>query len=123
MKAKSRDVAFKKNIAFTKYFDNHFEKIQKLQQKLIKKYDNCCYKISQFKWQKSFHDNIIRDEKDFENYFNYTINNFLKHDLPKIWKYTSLNFLELYLKNLKNRIFIFLSPRGARAEKKDLSEN
>lgn len=48
-----------------------------------------------FKWQKSFHDHVIRDERDFENHWNYTMNNYVKHDLPENWQYTGLNYPEM----------------------------
>ncbi len=48
-----------------------------------------------FKWQKSFHDHIIRDEKDLQNHWNYTMYNFLKHNLPENWQYTGLKSPDL----------------------------
>ena len=51
--------------------------------------------IPKFKWQKSFFDHMIRNKKDLEKHFNYTIYNFLKHELPEKWKYTGLNFKPL----------------------------
>ncbi|MCX6740461.1 MAG: transposase [Candidatus Parcubacteria bacterium] len=55
-----------------------------------------------FRWQKSFFDHFIRfhenhlvSEKDFENRYNYTVYNHLKHGLPENWPYTSLNYQEL----------------------------
>jgi REP element-mobilizing transposase RayT len=55
-----------------------------------------------FRWQKSFydhhirfHDNIVRQEKDWDYHYNYTIYNHIKHGLPENWKYTSLNYPEL----------------------------
>jgi REP element-mobilizing transposase RayT len=64
-------------------------------QQFIKKYGNPQFKIPQFKWQRSFHDHIIRNEKDFINHYNYTAYNHLKHRLPRNWEYTSLNFKDL----------------------------
>ncbi|MFH1427183.1 MAG: transposase [Patescibacteria group bacterium] len=61
----------------------------------VQKYGNPQFKIPQFKWQKSFHDHVIRNEKDYINHHNYTIYNHLKHKLPENWKYTSLNFPEM----------------------------
>jgi len=52
-----------------------------------------------FKWQKSFHDHIIRNDKDLVNHYNYTVYNFKKHNLPDNWKYTSLNYQELIDEN------------------------
>ncbi len=49
----------------------------------------------EFKWQKSFRDHVIRGETDFNNHFDYTVYNFVKHDLPDDWPYTSLYYEEL----------------------------
>ena len=58
--------------------------------KYMKKYD-----LPKFKWQKSFHDHVIRNEKDLEKHYNYTVNNYIKHKLPENYRYTSLNYKEL----------------------------
>ena len=68
------------------------EKVEKLKIYFIKKYGKNQIVISKFKWQKSYHDHIIRNAKDFENHRHYTIYNFQKHNLPESWKYTSLNY-------------------------------
>lgn len=86
MKARSRDLAFR--------MLSYFESVKALKGKFIEKYDKN-HKFPKFKWQQSFHDHFIRDDQDFENQANYVIYNFLKHGLPKNWKYTSLNFVEL----------------------------
>ena len=57
--------------------------------------ENNPHSFPQFKWQKSFHDHVIRNQKDLENHFNYTVNNFRKHDLPENWKWNSGNFEEM----------------------------
>ncbi|MFA6458201.1 MAG: transposase [Patescibacteria group bacterium] len=51
--------------------------------------------LPKFQWQKSFHDHIIRGDRDFENCLQYTVENFLKHGLPGNWRYTSLNYPKL----------------------------
>jgi REP element-mobilizing transposase RayT len=55
-----------------------------------------------FKWQKSFHDHIIRSTKDFSNHIDYTRENYKKHYLsdkqsnyPFDYKFTSDNFPNL----------------------------
>ena len=55
-----------------------------------------------FKWQRKFYDHYIRfhenhlkQEKDWDYHYEYTINNHLKHGLPENWQYTSLNYSEL----------------------------
>ena len=45
--------------------------------------------ISKFQWQKSFHDHIIRDEKDYFKHLKYTENNYIKHGLSDNWEHTS----------------------------------
>ncbi len=67
---------------------------KKYRQKYIAKFGNE-HHHPKFKWQKSFHDHIIREENDLNNHWNYTMYNFIKHDLPENWKYTGLNFPEL----------------------------
>ncbi len=69
--------------------------IKKGREQFIKKYGTNQKQFSKFKWQPSFHDRVMRNEKDLENHFNYTAYNFQKHELPDNWKYTSLNFPEL----------------------------
>ena len=72
-----------------------FDKIiYKFHQKYIIKYGEK-FHHPKFKWQKSFHDHIIRNEHDFNYHWNYTMYNFKKHNLPENWKYTGLNFPEL----------------------------
>lgn len=47
-----------------------------------------------FKWQKSFHDHIIRDEEDFFNHRMYIFTNPQRHGLKKDWRtyaYSSAN--------------------------------
>jgi REP element-mobilizing transposase RayT len=63
--------------------------------KFVTKHGRSQNTIPRFKWQKSFHDHIIRDEKDFNNHFDYTVYNFKKHNLPDDWPYTSLNYKDL----------------------------
>ncbi len=61
----------------------------------IKKYGQNQTIIPKFKWQKSYYDHIIRNNKDFEYHHNYAVCNFQKHNLPSDWKYTSLNYESL----------------------------
>ncbi len=53
------------------------------------------HNFPKFKWQKSFHDHIIRNQIDFENHWNYTMYNFIKHGLPDDWQYTGFNYPEM----------------------------
>jgi len=69
--------------------------IEKFKIEFNQKVNQRTTQIPKFKWQKSFHDHIIKNSIDFENHYNYTIFNFQKHNLPENWKYTSLNYSEM----------------------------
>ncbi len=47
--------------------------------------------FSKFKWQRSFHDHVIRDERDFEGHIKYIEYNPIKHKMPEGWKWWGLN--------------------------------
>ena len=70
-------------------------KVRIWKKEFMKKYPKPYLHFPMFKWQKTFYDHIIRNERDFEHHYNYTVYNHLKHGLPKDWKYTSLNFPHL----------------------------
>jgi len=53
------------------------------------------HKIPKFKWQASFYDHVIRDQRDYDYHWNYTMHNFRKHGLLDDWKYTGLIHPEL----------------------------
>jgi len=67
------------------------DSISKMRKEFISKHGQN-HESPKFKWQKSFHDHIIRDQRDYDNHWNYTMHNFRKHGLPDDWKYTGLNF-------------------------------
>lgn len=69
-------------------------RLRNFRDKFIKKFGEE-HNLPKFKWQKSFHDHIIRDENDFNDHWNYTMYNFLKHNLTENWKYTGLNYTDL----------------------------
>src|SRR3989344_3237598 len=48
-----------------------------------------------FRWQKSFYDHVVGGDLDFDNHFDYTAENFIKHGLPEDWPYTSYNYPEM----------------------------
>ncbi len=50
--------------------------------------------IPSFKWQRSFHDHIVRGQKDFYEHYRYTVDNHLKHGLPEDWPFVSENYEE-----------------------------
>lgn len=77
---------------FDEIIKNHDMLLKQYRKIFIGKYGKNQYSTPQFKWQKSFHDHIIRNDDDLEKHFNYIINNHLKHGLPEDWNYTSVNF-------------------------------
>lgn len=63
-------------------------------QRFIRKYGNKQFVIPRFRWQKSYHDHIIRNEKDFNYHINYIATNPVKHGLVKDerdYRWSSLN--------------------------------
>jgi REP element-mobilizing transposase RayT len=83
------------NILHDRIGDNMDCRLQIYRNRLLNKYGKNMLKFPQFRWQKSFHDHVIRDQGDAENHYHYTIYNYLKHKLPQDWLYTSLNFSSL----------------------------
>ena len=63
--------------------------------KFIQKYNENQFEMPKFKWQKSYHDHIIRNRQDYYRHYNYTVFNYQKHGLPDDWKYTSLNYEDM----------------------------
>ena len=55
--------------------------IKKYIKQFITKYGNPQFEMSKFKWQQSFYDHVIRDEKDFLKHLKYIIFNCVKHKL------------------------------------------
>jgi REP element-mobilizing transposase RayT len=63
------------------------ERNKSFQKRFIEMYGNDC-NIPYFKWQKSFRDHTIRDQKDFNNHLSYISQNAVKHELvqePEQW--------------------------------------
>jgi REP element-mobilizing transposase RayT len=90
-----------KNLSSNLEGDNNYCRLQDLNHCIINlqlKYSNKPKKyprLPKFKWQKSFHDHVIRDQKDLENHLHYTEYNYLKHHLKENWQYTSKNYTDL----------------------------
>ena len=55
----------------------------KYRQGFLQKYVQSPSQFPHFRWQSSFRDRIIRDEKDLYNHLRYIENNYLKHGLEK----------------------------------------
>lgn len=60
-----------------------------------KKYGFFQTEFPPFQWQKSFYDQYIRKQRDFDTHYNYTINNHIKHGLSKDWKYNNFGYENL----------------------------
>jgi len=69
--------------------------LKQLKNQFIKKHGTNQTSFPKFKWQKSFYDHIIRNERDLEHHYNYTVYNFRKHKLPHNWQYMSLYYKEI----------------------------
>jgi REP element-mobilizing transposase RayT len=87
LRGQQRSKRFKKDFTIPNLFN--------YRKQFILKYGQNQCKIPKFKWQKSFHDHVIRDQQDLENHYIYTAYNFQKHNLPEDWKYTSLSYKDL----------------------------
>ncbi|HBE80376.1 MAG TPA: hypothetical protein DDW65_21725 [Firmicutes bacterium] len=61
------------------YFKAHVDKLFELQSRFLM--DCNRNSLLPFKWQSSFHDHLIRDEKDYQNHLEYIQNQPLKHQL------------------------------------------
>jgi len=59
----------------------HDEKLKQIENNFIKKYGHNRFEIDYFKWQRSFYDHVIRQEKDFLNHLNYIALNCIKHKI------------------------------------------
>ncbi len=70
------------------------ELVERFQKEFLKEYGEN-HEIPPFKWQKSFHDHIIRNGTDLKKHYHYTVNNYQKHNLPDNWTFTNLNYPNL----------------------------
>ena len=74
--------------------NEHQNYVNDLRKKFVKKYGHPQHDIPDFKWQHSFHDHVIRNEKDFNHHYNYIIFNCIKHGIcedEEEFKWSSLN--------------------------------
>lgn len=68
-------------------YKNHFDRLESIRQsfEVVKTADS---DLPYFRWQKSFWDHLIRNQRDFDNHIDYIYNNALKHGLanaPHLW--------------------------------------
>lgn len=74
------------HLAFESY-KNHFDRLESIRRS-YEPNTSADIDFPPFRWQKSFRDHIIRDQRDFDNHVNYIHNNALKHGLANdgdIW--------------------------------------
>lgn len=69
--------------------NNHFD-FTNFQSQFHQKYP-INHPFPEFRWQKSFHDHYMRNEKDFNYHMKYIEYNPVKHRLPTNWPYISFN--------------------------------
>ncbi|MBU1092366.1 transposase [Patescibacteria group bacterium] len=74
---------------------NFIVKVKNYRNQFIQKHGVNQTSIPKFKWQKSYYDHIIRNERDMEYHYDYTANNFQKHKLSNDWQYTSLKYNDI----------------------------
>ena len=68
--------------------------IKKYIEQFIQKYNNPQFEMPKFKWQKSFYDHVIRNEKDFLKHLNYIVFNCVKHKVcqnEEKYKWSNIN--------------------------------
>ncbi|MDD4332619.1 MAG: transposase [Patescibacteria group bacterium] len=78
----------------------HQKRVNKYREQFINKYGHDQFQIPPFKWQESFRDHVIRNEKDFLNHLNYIFNNCVKHNIynnPETyhWSFCNEEFKDL----------------------------
>ncbi len=84
---------------FYNIIHEHDKLLKEIKFKFIKKYQNSYYEIPGFKWQQSFHDHVIRHEKDFYKHLNYIATNCLKHNICEDEEKYQWSFLNPAFKN------------------------
>ncbi|MFH1427451.1 MAG: hypothetical protein ABIG60_02895, partial [Patescibacteria group bacterium] len=78
----------------------HDNVLKQLKNKFIKKYGQPRYRLPKFKWQQSFHDHVIRGEKDYHKHLNYIARNCVKHkvcedEFKYKWSFLNTEFKDL----------------------------
>jgi len=79
------------------YFNKEIIKYRKV---FVEKYGHPQNDIPPFHWQQSFHDHVIRNEKDFSKHLNYIANNCIKHSICEDEEKYRCSFLNEEWKNI-----------------------
>jgi len=77
--------------------EKHYELLIKLRKQFSAEYGPNQTQFPKFRWQKSFRDHYIRNQKDLEEHLRYIYENPMKHKIPvpEQYKYIYTNFPEL----------------------------
>ena len=68
-------------------YKNHFDHLESIRER-FEANKSPAIDFPRFRWQKSFRDHLIRDQRDFDNHIDYIYNNALKHrvaNAPRLW--------------------------------------
>ena len=68
-------------------YKSHFDRLESIRRS-FEANKSPAIDFPHFRWQKSFRDHLIRDQRDFDNHIDYIYNNALKHGLanaPDLW--------------------------------------
>ncbi len=79
---------------FKNIIKSHDKQLKIIKNEFDVKYKDAKSNIPEFKWQQSFHDHIIRNEKDFYHHLNYIATNCIKHNIcedEEKYKWSFLN--------------------------------
>jgi len=81
---------------YRRLLEEHWEFLKKLKNQFHEKY-GVNHKFPKFRWQKSFRDHYIRNQKDFEAHIKYIHNNPFKHKIKNAenYKYIFTNYKDL----------------------------
>jgi REP element-mobilizing transposase RayT len=77
--------------------EKHYKYSMELRKQFFVKYGSDQTQFPKFRWQKSFRDHYIRNQKDFDEHMRYIYENPMKHKIPdpEQYKYIYTNFPEL----------------------------
>ena len=68
-------------------YKSHFDRLESIRQ-TFEPDKAAANDLPYFRWQRSFRDHVIRDQRDFDNHIEYIYNNAVKHQLadsPHLW--------------------------------------
>jgi|GEM_PF-896637 REP element-mobilizing transposase RayT len=68
-------------------YKNHFDCLESVR-RTFEAIETSAIDAPSFRWQKSFRDHIIRDQRDIDNHIDYIYSNAVKHELtnaPRLW--------------------------------------